>query len=306
MNHIKNSVLACLLVCSLGMSVAQNLDSLITEAEEKRIEYITATFKGTRVINGHSIESPSKGVLQLMFSHRFGPLDDPAYTFFGLNQASFRFGLDYGLTQRLAVGIGRSSGLGGGSPPPTYDGYLKCKILRQAKGNRVVPISLSLVLAASYNTDKLFKRNDGSSYGYIDRLYYTTQILIARKFGNRLSVQLMPTFIHRNFTFTPDQHNNLYVMGFAARVKITKRMAITGEYYASFPNSLGTGFYNPLAIGFEIETGGHVFQIHATNSQGLIESQFIGQTTNNFFDGATAIRLGFNFSRVFTIVRYND
>jgi len=315
MNHYKNSLIIALFLGTLQFSNAQNLDSLMSAAKGKQTEYATATFKGTRIINGHSIESPNKGVLQVMFSHRFGPLNDPLYTFLGLTQASIRFGGDYGITDRLAVGLGRSSGLGGTTPPPTYDVYAKYKVLLQSSGEINMPVTVSVLLASAINTTKL-PHTDGSSYNFQDRLYYTAQILIAKKFSDRFSLQLMPTILHRNFTDSPDQQNTLYTLGIAGRIKLSKRVAITGEYYASLPNTLGVGYYNPLALGFEIETGGHVFQIHITNTQGLVENQFIGQTTANIFTGdnsngnafynaMTALRIGFNFSRVFTIVNYN-
>ena len=133
---------------------------------------------------------------------------------------------------------------------------------------------------------------------------YTGQLLMARKFNETFSLQFMPTLVHRNLTDSPDQRNTLFALGFGGRIKISKRAAITAEYYMNQPNTLGVGFYNPIAIGFDIETGGHVFQILLTSATGLIEPQFIGRTSTNFLDGAKAIRIGFNFSRVFTLKKY--
>ena len=300
MSFTSNSFLSFVL---LGFSTitacAQNLDDLMKEAEGEQTEFATATFKGTRLINGHSIEAPSKGVLQLMFSHRFGTLEDPLYSFFGMNQASIRFGFDYGISKKLAVGIGRSSGLGGTTPPPTYDFYAKYRLATQAKGSVNFPVSISFLAATAIDTEHW--PADGIVRTGNDRLSYTGQFLIARKFNEGFSLQLMPTSLHRNLTGAPDQQNTLYSLGVGGRIKLSKRTALTMEYYYTNPGSLGIGYYNPVAIGFDVETGGHVFQIMLTNSTGLIEPQFIGLTSTNFFDGPKAIRLGFNFSRVFTV-----
>lgn len=279
-------------------SHAQNLDSLMQAESKPEKTLITATFKGTKIVNGHSVESPSKGVLQLMFLHRFGPLNEPLYDFLGMDQATIRIGLDYGITKNLAVGVGRST------LQKAYDFYAKYRILTQSKGYRAVPVTVSIVAATAVNTEK--KQFDPlltySETG-LHRLYYTAQLLVARKFGESLSIQIMPTAIHRNLVDNLDQSNTIYSLGVGGRVKLTKRFALTGEYYFTPENQLGKGFYNPLALGFDIETGGHVFQIHVTNTSGMIEHHFIGATNTDFFDGSTSVRLGFNFSRVFTIVR---
>lgn len=285
--------------CLVHQAFSQDLDQLMAQSQEHTTNYTTATFKGTRLIHGHSIEAPAKGVMQLMFSHRFGTLEDPLYTFFGLSQASIRFGFDFGLTNKLAVGVGRSSGLGGSLPPPTYDFYAKYRLLTQSSGEVNMPVTVALLGAAAINTQKW--PQDGIVRTGNDRLSFTGQLLIARKFSERFSMQLMPTLMHRNLTDSPDQHNTLMALGAGGRIKVSKRSAFTFEYYFNQPNTLGSGYYNPVAIGYDIETGGHVFQIMLTNSTGLIEPQFLGQTSTNFFDGPKAIRIGFNFSRVFTL-----
>ncbi|NOT76885.1 MAG: hypothetical protein HOP08_18325 [Cyclobacteriaceae bacterium] len=299
---INRTILFALLSVSFLPSFSQNLDSLMEQNEPEETVYTSATFKGTRLINGHSVELPGKGVWQLMFSHRFGTLEDPVYTFLGMNQAAIRFGLDYGISNKLAVGIGRSSGLGGFVPPPTYDFYAKYKIISQSAGVINMPFTISILGALAIDTEKWppgVIRTDN------DRFAYTGQILIARKFSERFSLQLMPTFLHRNLVEADDQKTTLFSMGVGARLKVSKRMALTAEYYYNQSNTIGEGFYNPVAIGFDVDTGGHVFQIMLTNSTGLIEPQFLGRTTTNFTDGAKAVRLGFNFSRVFNSKKNN-
>ncbi len=300
MNLTRNKALG-LLACVLCFNqlYGQDLDALLKQEEGKETEYATATFKGTRLLNGQSIEAPGKGVLQVMFSHRFGTLEDPLYTFFGLTQASIRFGFDYGISNKLSVGIGRSSGLGGTTPPPTYDFSAKYRLLTQSSGAVNMPVSVALFGSTAINT--VHWPADGIERSSADRFTYTGQVLVARKFSEAFSLQLMPTYIHRNLTDAADQSNDLFALGFGGRIKLSKRATFNFEYYLNRANSLGAGYYDPVAVGFDIETGGHVFQIMLTNSTGLIEPQFIGQTNTNFWDGAKGIRLGFNFSRVFTV-----
>ncbi len=300
MSFIRSSFTAtAILLMSIHLATAQDLEDLVKSNDSTQTTYVTGTFKGTRLVHGHTIEAPAKHILQVMFSHRFGTLEDPLYTFFGMNQASIRFGFDYGISNRLAVGLGRSSGLGGTVPPPTYDFYAKYKLLQQSTGKVSMPVSLSILAATAINTEKW--PDDGIQRTGADRMAYTAQVLVARKFSERISLQLMPTIVHRNLTDAPDQNNTLVAIGFGGRLKLSKRTALTAEYYFNQPGSLGSGYYNPVGIGFDIDTGGHIFQIMLTNSMGLIEPQFLGRTSTNFFDGPKAIRLGFNFTRVFNV-----
>lgn len=255
-----------------------------------RREFVSATFKGTRVINGHSIETPGKGSMLFLISHRFGTLNSGAYEFFGLDQATIRLGLEYGLTDQLAVGVGRSS------LEKTYDGFVKYKAVRQSSGPRPMPVSVTLLATTAVSTLKFQPQPERST---TSRFTYSYQALLARKFSSNLSVQLMPTLIHRNYVDLRRDENNVYAIGAAGRQKLTKRLALTAEYYYLLPGSTADDYRNSLALGFDIETGGHVFQLHFTNSQGMIEKFFVPQTTGNFFDGD--IYFGFNISRAFQL-----
>jgi hypothetical protein len=283
-----------LLLIAIFMAVfqhtnAQNLDSLMNlEATEETI-YTTATFKATKLINGHSIETPSKGVLQFMILHRFGVISNGLYDFFGLDNATIRLGLDYGISERFAIGIGRST------VGKAVDGYLKYKILRQSQGENEMPVTLTAVLASSANTVKFY--NTEFDYKFRHRLNYTSQLLVARKFNSSLSLQLMPTLIHKNLVDSLSFNNTIFSIGAGGRIKLTKRFALTFEYYYVTPNQLGSGYKNALAIGVDIETGGHVFQFHFTNAFGMTDPQFITETTDSWLD--RNFRLGFNISRAF-------
>ena len=288
-------LLACGLAAGLlsaapahAQDLLQQLDHLTTDS--LRRDYVPATFKGTRIINGHSIETPGQGSLVFLISHRFSTLNSGAYEFFGLDQATIRLGLEYGLTDRLAVGVGRSS------LEKTFDGFLKYKALRQSTGVGAMPVSVTLLATSALSSLRFEPQSERTA---ASRLTYTYQALIARKLSPGLSVQLMPTLLHRNYVDLRSDQNNVYALGLAARQKLSKRLALTAEYYCLMLGATAADYRNALAIGFDIETGGHVFQLHFTNSPGMIEKFFIPQTTGNFFKGA--IFFGFNISRSFQL-----
>ena len=260
-------------------------------ADSTKREVVTATFKATHIINSQSIETPGQGTLAFLIQHRFGTLNSGAYEFFGLDQAVLRLSFEYGLTDRLAVGIGRSS------QEKTFDGFLKYNALQHTTGSRPMPVSITLFASSAITTLKfdetVQERNTAS------RVDYAYQVLIARKFSPKLSVQLMPTLIHRNYVALSGMQNDVYSIGAGLRQKLTKRVAFTADYFYLLPGNTANTYRNALGVGFDIETGGHVFQLHLTNSKGMIEKFFVPQTDGNFFDGD--IYFGFTIARDFTI-----
>lgn len=287
-----------LLLFCLGPCAAFAQDDLMDmlKAETKnQPAYTSATFKSTRLINGQTIETVGKNQLNFWISHRFGALNSGFINnFFGLDEARIRLGLEYGINDRLTIGIGRSS------QEKVYDFYGKYKVLRQSN---TMPVTLTL-----YGSDAISTvltgtpMESGTVMRYrnnLDRMAYTGQVLLARKFSDKFSLQVMPTFIHFNVSETPDTPNDMLALGMGGRVKVTKRLSITGEYYYGNFNRPATSMYhNSFALGFDLETGGHVFQLHFTNSRGMIERQFIAQTTKQWSDGG--IFYGFNISRSFS------
>lgn len=278
---------------------AQNDDLLSLLGEDNTVEYATASFKTNRVVNGHSIENTAPGVMDFKISHRFTALRQGVYDLFGLDGASVRFGFDYGITDRLMIGVGRST------REKMYDGFAKYKILRQSKGGKNMPITLSYLIDAQIKSVKFADQTRENRFS--DRLFYTHQLLIGRKFGDRLSLQLMPTLVHRNLTTTPEDKNDVYALGIAGRFKLTKRVTFNAEYYYVPEEQIATPYVNVLSVGFDIETGGHVFQLHFTNSPDMTYKGFITETQEAwFFEGddgqmLSGIRFGFNVSRVFTV-----
>lgn len=272
---------------------AQDLMDLLNEDESNKTDYTYATFKATRLINGQSVELPPKGALNFVISHHFGAINQGAYEFFGLDQANIRFGFDYSFTDWLAIGVGRSS------VRKTFDGSLKVKILRQSSGAKNMPLTATFFANTAITS---LKWQDTSRTNYFtSRMEYAYQLLLARKFGSRLSLQLMPTFIHRNLVETIEDQNDVWAIGAGGRFKVSNRVAITGEYYYLLPGKTADDYNNVFSIGVDLETGGHVFQIFLTNTQGLIEEQFIPMTDGKWLDGD--IFISFNINRTFQIVK---
>jgi opacity protein-like surface antigen len=294
--NLNNKILTSLLWVIMSLQLAAqdvDLDALLEEATGSETEYVYATFKSTRIISGHSIERMKKGQLDFRISHRFGELNGGAYEFWGLDQASIHFSLEHGITDWMMLGIGR------GTYEKTYDGFLKFTVFRQSKGAKNMPLSISYLTTAAVNT---LKWDGPGSLNFWDRVSYVHQILVARKFNERISVELNPTYVHRNMVATELDPNDLWSVGMGARFKLTKRLSLNAEYYYVIPplnDYRSQKTYNPLSIGVDIETGGHVFQIHLTNSLAMIEKGFIGETTGKWLDGD--IHLGFNISRVFSL-----
>ena len=277
-----------ILLATTKLCLAQDLD-LLDEPELESTDYTTATFKTNRVVNGHSIETVAKIEFDFKISHRFGFLSGGPYDMFGLDQATMRIGGDYGITDNLNVGIGRST------VDKTYDGFVKYKFLKQSTGLKTMPVTATWISHMGITTLK-WPQPDRQNY-FSSRLHYTHQLLIARKFTEGLSVQLSPTLVHKNIVDSTKFKNDILSLGVGVRQKLTSRTTLNLEYYYVIPNQLEEDKTNVLAVGFDIETGGHVFQLFFTNSSGPFEKAFITDTKAKWLDGD--IRFGFNIARVF-------
>jgi hypothetical protein len=273
------------LICSPIVKAQDDLLSLL-ELEDTPQE-VTATFKGTRIINGQSVELPAKGNLQFLIEHRFGTINSGAYELWGLDQAQMRMSFDYGLTNNTAIGLARNSF------QKTFEASIKSRLVSQ-KMNGGSPISITSYNAVFANSIRW--ANPERANLFSSRLSYAHQIMIARKFNSSLSLQLTPSLIHRNLVDKKDINNDYVALGIGGRYKLTKRVSLNAEYFYQFKR-LNELFENSLSIGFDIETGGHVFQLHVTNSQGMFERAFIGETTGKWSAGD--LYFGFNISRVF-------
>jgi hypothetical protein len=283
--------LAVLISILSYQSRAQEDDLLSLLGEEETTDYATASFKTNRVINLHSLENTAGGELDVKISHRFGFLSGGFYELFGLDLATIRIGGDYGISDRLTVGVGRSNF------EKTYDAYLKFKLLRQSSGAKNFPFTVCLFTSAAVKT---IKNTDPEIEYYLsNRLYYTFQMIVGRKFSDAFSLQFSPTLVHRNLVDTDEEENDVLALGAAARLKLGKRTSFNAEYVYVLPDQLADRYRNSLSFGFDIETGGHVFQLHFTNSTSMIEKGYIAETIGDWGQGD--IHFGFNVSRIFNL-----
>ncbi len=248
------------------------------------------TFYDTRIVNGQSVETNNEGVMKFIIAHRFGPVSGGGYELYGLDQSTIRIGFDYGISDAFSVGIGRSSN------EKTIDGFVKVKLLAQ-KASEGSPVTLTWFSGVAAKGLK-FQDPDRKNL-FEHRLSYSHQLLIGRKWGDRISTQLMPSIVHSNLVPTPEDNNDIISIGAAARFKASKKFTFSVEYYYALPDMLNDPFENSLAVGIDWETKGHVFQFHFGNSLGMTEKFFIGETRGSWADGD--VRFGFNITRDFKI-----
>ncbi len=290
------------LLSSFQLAAQDDLLAMLEKEDAQKPTYTQATFKAARLINGQSVETIAKQHLNFWISHRFGAVNSGFIdNFFGLDEARIRLGLEYGITDNLLVGVGRST------IEKTYDTYAKYKVVRQSNK---MPFTVTAFGSIASNTMKTgYTMESGTVMRFYDNLQrqsYIGQLLFARKFSDKLSLQLMPTIIHNNLAENEYIENTQAAMGFGGRYKLTNRLSVSAEYYYNlvekkeYEEESGQKYpyHNSLAIGFDIETGGHVFQLHISNSRGMIEKHFIGQTLGAWENGD--IFYGFNIARTFS------
>jgi len=281
-----------LFLCSLAVQ-AQESDLFDVFEEDTKREVVYATFKGTQLINASTNETPGEGVLQFMMAHRFGSFnDDYLYNFFGLDNAQVRMQLDYGVTDRLNIGIGRSSFL------KVADGFIKYQLLQQQQGTRTIPVSIALHSSTNYRNARY---TDGIDHSMSDRFSYMHQAIIARKWNRKLSTLVSPSVVHFNLVPAAQDPNTTAHISLGARYKISNRMALTGEstLLSNREFSSGERYTTPFAIGVDIETGGHVFQLHISNTRAMNGPYWMAR--NPYIASNGGLFLGFNISRVFTV-----
>jgi len=276
-----------LLVFVASKTFAQDDDMMkLLGKDSVKKQYVEAAFKSSRVIMSHSMEMLKEGVLDFRILHRFGKISGGSYEFFGLDgPATVRLGLDYGLTDNFSFGIGRSG------YKKELDGFIKFRPVQQATGPRSSPISIVGVAGLTYSAERNTEITRTA-----DRFAYYWQAILGRKFSDAFTLQLMPTLLHRN-KVQQGEHNDLFAQGIGGRVKLTRRISLNADYY--YVANKKAGLRNPLSIGFDIETGGHVFQLHFTNALGINERAFLSETVDDW--GSGDIQFGFNISRSFQL-----
>jgi len=259
--------------------------------EENTREYAEPIFSTTILTIGQSTETATNGDLVFNVQHRFGTVNSGWYDFFGLDQATTRLGFQYGITDWLSIGIGRTT------LEKTYDGSLKIKILRQSTGKGNMPLSLSYFGNMAISSLK-WQNTEQTNY-FTSRMSFVNQLLLAYKFKKIASIQLMPTFIHYNLVETAEDDHDVWSVGAGGEFRVSDKISLSAEYYYVISKQTAEDFVNPFSIGVNINTGGHVFQLYATNAAGIIEQHFIGRTAGKWTNGD--IHIGFNISRSFTL-----
>ncbi len=296
---MKKNILFIAMLLMVNFAWAQDdlLDML--KSENTVSSPVLATFKGTRIITGQSNENIAKKHLNFLILHRFGELKDDAwyYSLLGIDEATVRIAFDYGITDKLMVGVGRSS------KTKVYDFSVKYKIAQQKiGGNKNFPLAISYYGNMGLNSTT-FTEPTRENY-FTSRLSFCNQLIIARKINPSISIQITPTFVHRNLVNKTSDPNDVIALGLGGSFKITRSTRLNVEYYPRLtgrdeliPNTTNK-FEDYLAVGFDIETGGHVFQLMFSNSMYMYEQGFVAQTTGKWSD--FGIRLGFNLSRTFS------
>ena len=270
---------------------AQGLLDALNEGVEEPTVPVSATFKDTRIVNVQSNETPAEGVLHFVIAHRFGTLSSGIYDLWGLDNAQMRMALDYGITDRLAVGVARNT------YQKTLEANVKARLLRQSTGPEAFPISLTWYSVAMANGLRVSEEDQ--PYPISRRLSYVHQAVVARKMSEKLSLALVPSFVHRNFVEESNDAHDLFLMGVGGRYKLGPRFSVNGEYHHFLTQTFGDAFSPSLSLGVDIETGGHVFQLHITNARGMFERSFLAEPAGSWADGD--VYFGFNLSRVFTV-----
>lgn len=268
-------------------------DTLLDEELFTQRVFTIATFKSSRIINGQSVEILPKGGLDLRIAHRFAEINTTDNNFLGLDEASTYFGFYYGIIDQLNIGIARAT------YNQTNYGFVKYAFLRQSSGNKNIPLTIVFNSSGSYTSKKYSDKERNEDF--YSRFDFSYQLLIGRKFSERFSLQLTPTLVHRNLVETKSENNDLYAIGIGGRYLITRRIAFNAEYYWVLNNTgrYGYDFYDPVALGFDIQFGSHVFQLMLTNVASMTENKFIGETSSDFFN--SGIRFGFNISQIFSL-----
>ena len=264
-------------------------DDLLDEIDSDIVEdnYASATFKGLKIVNFESTKLVAKKELTFVVSHRFGSIENGFDSFFGLDDAVTRLNFIYGLTDNLNISVSRSSF------QKIYEASIKYRLARQQDNG--FPFTVVGYNSAFINT--ALDKTNLPKLEFKHRVGYTAQLLIARKVSKTLSLEFAPTFFHDNFVVNDDQNNSQFALGMGGRYKLGKRWSVNADYGLHLNRAGSSPFKNPLSIGFDLETGGHVFQMHLSNAQAMNANGFLGQATGDWGDGD--IFFGFNLSRNF-------
>lgn len=272
-----------LILCPFALFAQDDLLSEIDSVATN--EKVESAFKGLKIVNIESTKLAAKGDLYFIVAHRFGSVKDGFKGFFGLDNAVTQLKFVYGLNDWLTISGARSE--------VVYDFSAKYSLQPQIKDG----FPVSIVGFSSIGINNLLDESIYPKLEFNNRMIYVSQVLVSRKFNNKLSLQLAPTFFHENFVVDDNQDNSQFALGMGGRYKLSNRWSLNVDYAAHLNRASTSPYKNPLSIGVDLETGGHVFQMHFSSSQGIHESGFLGNTTGDWSKGE--VFFGFNLLRVF-------
>lgn len=277
-------IITLLLISSSIFAQDDLLNEIDTVSIDKRV---TSAFKSLKIVNLESTKLAAKGDFYFVVSHRFDYLKNGFDDFFGLDNANTRLQFVYGVTPWLNIHASRSGF------NKTYEIAGKYSLMHQEVDGFPFEIvgfnSLAINTALDKELLPLLEFND--------RLSYVSQVLISRKFNDKLSLEVAPTYFHENYVTDDNQDNSQFAIGVGGRYKLTSRWSLNMDYAAHLNRASDSPYTNPLSIGVDLETGGHVFQMHFTNSLAMHESGFLGSTSGKW--NKSQIAFGFNLVRVF-------
>ena len=249
--------------------------------------YASAVFKGLKVLNFESTKLVAKGGFNFIVSHRFGTVKNGFENLFGLDEAVTHLNFVYGISDHFNVSASRSSN------QKIYELATKFRLARQQEGK--LPFTMvgytSVLANTALDTDNLPKLR------FEHRLSYVGQLLISRKITKELSLLVAPTFFHDNYVIDNSQDNSQYAVALGGRYKLGSRWSVNMEYGMHLNRSSTSLYNNPFSIGVDLETGGHIFQLHFTNSQSMNTNGVFGTSTGDWAEGD--VYFGFNLARSF-------
>lgn len=278
----------CFLFVSLGASAQDDLMNQLEEDwDDDDKTAAIAAFKGLKIVNFESTKLADKGDFYFVVAHRFGSVERGIDNLFGLDNAVTKLSFIYAPWEGFNVGFGRSS------YRKIYGFHIKYRLAQQQEEG----FPFTIVGYNLLTIDTQFNTVAQPQLTFNDRLSHTVQVLISRKVNPKLSLQLAPSLLHENTVFYDPQDNTQFILGVGGRHKISKRLSLNADYGWHLSRAEGSPFNNSLSVGVDIETGGHVFQLHFTNAQPMFENGFLANGNGDWGEGV--FFFGFNISRVF-------
>lgn len=277
-------ILSSIFLINTGYAQEDLLDELVSETKSTAFE--SPAFKAFKIGNLQSTKVAAKGDTYMYVSHRFGSLKKGVNTFFGLDEANTKIQMIYGVLDGFQVGLSRES------LRKTFAGSAKLRLVAQGHN---FPLNVVAYGTANINTQLSNKQYPGLRYR--DRFSYASQLLISRRLSKSISLEIAPTYVRQNLVFESFQKHDQMIMAVGGRFKVSKRTSINIDYAYNFSRHKSSIYKDPLTVGLDIETGGHIFQLLFSNAQSTNEPGFLSNAEGDW--SKREIFFGFNIVRVF-------